>query len=232
MVLVLPPIAASSAMALSMLAGVTMSSGQTLLSRSHMTWWAAWRASASRSGLRAIAVPFPGRAMPRASHRQFMLLAVNMPEQEPQVGQATLSISASRASVMLPAATEPTPSNTEIRSTIWPSSVLPAYIGPPETKIVGMLQRMAAMSMPGTILSQLGMQMRASNWWALTIVSTESAMISRLGRLYFMPKCPMAMPSSTPIVLNRKGTPPASRTACLTMSPNLSRCTCPGMMST
>ena len=32
-------------------------------------------------------VPLPGRAMPMASHRQFMLLAVYMPEQEPQDGQ-------------------------------------------------------------------------------------------------------------------------------------------------
>ncbi len=86
--------------------------------------------------------------------------------------------------------------------------------------------------MPGTILSQLGMQISASNWCAPTMVSTLSAMISRLGRLYFMPKWPMAMPSSTPMVLNRNGTPPASRTASLTIWPNLSRCTWPGMMST
>ncbi len=32
-------------------------------------------------------VPLPGSAMPMASHRQFMLLAVYMPEQEPQLGQ-------------------------------------------------------------------------------------------------------------------------------------------------
>ena len=37
-------------------------------------------------------VPFPGRAMPSTSHRQFMELAVNMPEQEPQPGQAFCSI--------------------------------------------------------------------------------------------------------------------------------------------
>ena len=32
-------------------------------------------------------VPLPGRPMPMASHRQFMLLAVYMPEQLPQLGQ-------------------------------------------------------------------------------------------------------------------------------------------------
>ena len=95
-----------------------------------------------------------------------------------------------------------------------PSLVLPAFIGPPETKIVGMFSRTAAMSMPGMILSQLGMQTRPSKQWARTIVSTESAMISRLASEYFMPIWPMAMPSQTPMVLNSNGTPPASRMAC------------------
>jgi len=45
-------------------------------------------ASASRSGLKASAVPLKGSARPRASIRQFIELAVNRPEQEPQVGQA------------------------------------------------------------------------------------------------------------------------------------------------
>ena len=36
-------------------------------------------------------VPLPGSAMPSASQRQFIELAVNMPEQEPQVGQALCS---------------------------------------------------------------------------------------------------------------------------------------------
>ena len=75
-----------------------------------------------------------------------------------------------------------TPSKTEIRSTTRPAFVTPAFIGPPETKIVGMLHRIAAISMPGTILSQLGMQIIPSKQWALSIVSTESAMISRDGR--------------------------------------------------
>ena len=47
-----------------------------------------------------------------------------------------------------------------------PSAVLPASIGPPLTKIVGILQRIAPMSMPGTILSQLGMQTMPSKQWA------------------------------------------------------------------
>ena len=38
-------------------------------------------------------VPLPGRESPIASVRQFIELAVNMPEQDPQVGQAFSSIS-------------------------------------------------------------------------------------------------------------------------------------------
>jgi len=79
---------------------------------------------------------------------------------------------------------------------------------------------MAAINMPGTILSQLGMQIMPSNAWAATIVSTLSAISSRLGSEKFMPTWPIAMPSSTPMVLNSNGTPPAARTACLTTCPN------------
>ena len=65
-----------------------------------------------------------------------------------------------------------------------PSSIVigrPDSIGPPETKIVGMFSRSAASSMPGVILSQLLMQTSASALCPLTMYSTESAMISRLG---------------------------------------------------
>ena len=75
-------------------------------------------------------------------------------------------------------------------------------MGPPEAKIVGMFSRMAPMSIPGTTLSQLGMQIMASKGWAMPMISTLSAMISRLGREYFMPVWPMAMPSHTAMVLN------------------------------
>ena len=44
-----------------------------------------------RADITAGMVPFPGRARPMASERQFMEFAVNMPEQEPQVGQAASS---------------------------------------------------------------------------------------------------------------------------------------------
>ena len=133
--------------------------------------------------------------------------------------------------MILPALSAPTPSNTLIRSTVRPSGILPARIGPPLTKIVGMLQRRAPMIMPGMILSQFGMQIMPSNWCALTIVSTQSAISSRLGREYFMPVWPMAMPSQMPMVLNSKGVPPALMMAFLMRSATLRRWTWPGMMS-
>ena len=48
-------------------------------------------------------VPLPRRPMPMASVRQFMELAVYMPEQEPQVGQALSSYSSTPSSSSLPA---------------------------------------------------------------------------------------------------------------------------------
>ena len=64
-----------------------------------------------------------------------------------------------------------------------PRTTLPASIGPPETKTVGMFRRSEAISMPGVILSQLEMQTRASMQWALAMYSTLSAISSRDGRL-------------------------------------------------
>ena len=112
-----------------------------------------------------------------------MELAVNMPEQDPHVGQAERSISSRSSSL-----TEASPAEIMglIRSSFTltpPSLVLPASIGPPDTNTAGTLSRMAAMSIPGVILSQLEMHTSASAQWALTMYSTESAMRSRLGRL-------------------------------------------------
>ena len=168
-----------------------------------------------------------------------------MPEQEPQVGQAVCSSFFSSASLILPACSSATPLNTDIRSDFFevgwrcagsPSctgvcSAMPAAMGPPLTNKVGMLTRTAAMSMPGTILSQLGMQTMPSKQCARIMVSTQSAISSREGREYFIPEWPMAMPSSTPMVLKMKGTPPASRTSRFTSNPTSFRCACPGMQS-
>ena len=163
-----------------------------------------------------------------------MELAVNMPEHEPQVGQAERSTSATSASLTLLSAAMTMAS---IRSSFLISMVLvsglakrtrPASMGAPETKTTGMFRRMAAISMPGVILSQLEIQTIASAQWALTMYSTESAITSRLGNEYSMPSWPMAMPSSTAMVLNSLATPPAASISRATNWPRSLRCTWPG----
>ena len=159
-------------------------------------------AASSNSRLRLAWVariePLPGSARPNASARQFIELAVNIPEQEPQVGQASRSIfeicsSETELSAAITIAST--------KSYILPS-IFPASIGPPETKITGIFRRMAAIIIPGVILSQLDIQTIASARCALHMYSTLSAITSRDGSEYNIPSCPMAIPSSTAMVLN------------------------------
>ena len=95
----------------------------------------------------------------------------------------------------------------------------------------GMLTRSAPISMPGTILSQLGTSTAPSKPWALSIVSTLSAISSREASEYFMPIWPIAMPSHTPMAGTMIGVPPAMRMPAFTASVILSRCRCPGTIS-
>ncbi len=60
-------------------------------------------------------------------------------------------------------------------------------MGPPETKTTGILILIAAISIPGVILSQLLMQIIASARWALQTYSTLSAINSLDGREYNIP---------------------------------------------
>ncbi len=236
-VFVEPPMATSSAIAFSKAwrfatcRGRTDSSSFSYQRRASST---TVRPARSNSALRATCVarvePLPGRESPSASVRQFIEFAVNMPEQDPQVGQAERSTSVRpSSSTSLDALAE----MAVIRSvgacaTPPTTTALPASIGPPETNTVGMFSRRAALSMPGVILSQFEMQTRASTAWPCTMCSTESAMTSRLGSECSIPPWPMAMPSSTAIVWNSRATPPASRTAPATSSPISFRCTWPG----
>ena len=93
----------------------------------------------------------------------------------------------------------------------------------------GRFIRQAAISMPGTILSQLGMNTTASMGWAVSITSMESAISSREHREYFIPLWFMARPSHTPMVLKVKGTPPALRIPASTALVMVSRWVWPGM---
>ena len=124
-------------------------------------------------------MPFPDKAMPKTSVRQFIEFAVNIPEHDPQPGHAEFSISHTYASSALPDAYLPTASKTSFRLVSLPLLSLPGIMGPPEHKIAGRLILAAAISMPGTILSQFGIRAMASNPCAITIVSTVSATSSR-----------------------------------------------------
>ena len=93
-----------------------------------------------RSAWVATMVPLPGSARPSASIRQFIELAVNIPEQDPQVGHAERSISAENSSVMRGSAAAIMASTRSTERTRSPCCTLPASMGPPETKIGGNVQ--------------------------------------------------------------------------------------------
>ncbi len=95
--------------------------------------------------------PLPGSDRPRASVRQFIELAVNMPEHEPHVGQAERSTSSRPSSVTswLADAEMAVMRSVGARTTPSTTTALPASIGPPDTNTVGMFSRSAALSMPG-----------------------------------------------------------------------------------
>ncbi|OQA50299.1 MAG: hypothetical protein BWY47_00601 [Bacteroidetes bacterium ADurb.Bin302] len=101
-------------------------------------------------------------------------------------------------------------------------------MGPPDTKTAGIFSRIAAISIPGVILSQLLIQIIASALCALTMYSTLSAIISLLGKEYNMPSCPIAIPSSIAIVLNSAAKQPKLSISALISCPISCKCTCPG----
>ena len=160
-----------------------------------------------------------------------MELAVNMPAQAPQPGQARSAMRSSSSSLKVPLRTRPTASKTVIRSPRVCGPRLPGSMGPPETSTEGRFRRIMAMSMPGTHLSQLGMKTRASKAWPRAMISMESAINSRDGREKRMPSWFMAMPSHTAMAGNSRGVPPAMRTPALTAEARASKCMWPGTTS-
>ena len=169
-------------------------------------------------------------ASPRASIMQFMVFAVNIPEQDPHPGQALSSTSLSSSSEILPAAFIPTPSKTLLRSRTLPF-IVPAIIGPPEMTTDGRFSFAAAIAMPGTILSQFVTRTSPSNACPFAIISIESMISSRLGRENFIPSWFIAMPSQTPITGNSIGSPPAAYIPAFTASVMVLRWTCPGIIA-
>ena len=92
--------------------------------------------------------------MPIASSKQFMELAVNIPEQEPHPGQGVILVIFNSSSLHFPTEYAPTASKTLFRS-IGFKSVIDESIGPPETKMDGRLSLALAINIPGRFCHSL-----------------------------------------------------------------------------
>src|SRR5574344_22035 len=136
-------------------------------------------------GSKARVVPQVGRLIPKVSVKQAIEFAVNNPEQLPAPGHATLSSSSNSSSVILPEDNSPTASQTVIKSAFLPLN-FPGTIAPPVKAIVGISNLPAAINIPGTTLSQLGIKTSPSKLCPLTILSTVAATISLEGKEYFI----------------------------------------------
>ena len=101
--LVEQPRAISTVIAFSRARSFTISRGLISRRTSSMICLPLSFAKRRRSEYGAGIVPLPCRARPSASHRQFMELAVNIPEQEPQERQLPFSHSSRPASSSFPA---------------------------------------------------------------------------------------------------------------------------------
>ena len=109
-------------------------------------------------------MPEPGSDIPIDSVRQFIEFAVYIPEHEPQVGQAVKAVFSRSSSLIFPTAFAPTYSNCSDNPIGFVVAVLlPGSIGPPLMKMQGKFKRHAARSIPGTILSQFGINTIASS---------------------------------------------------------------------
>ena len=225
-----PPNAISTATAFSNASFVIMSSGLKSAFKTSIICIPAFLASLALSENTAGTVPFPGSPIPSASVKQFIVFAVYIPEQEPQVGQAISSTEFNSFLVIFPVLYSPTASKTLLRPIFLPLYT-PASIAPPLINIAGIFNLAAAINIPGTTLSQLGINTIASNGVAIATASIESAIIFLVTSEYFIPIWFIASPSQIPIVLNSIGTPPAFLIPSFTDCTKFFKWTCPGIIS-
>ena len=108
----LPPVAATDAMALSMDARVTIADGRMSCRTSVIASSPVLRAASSLSGSSAGIAFSPAGERPRNSSAVDIVFAVNWPPQAPAPGHAAFSASYSSSSVILPARYAPIASNT------------------------------------------------------------------------------------------------------------------------
>ena len=224
------PSAISAVIAFLIAAEVIISRGRIFFFTSSIICIPACLASSMREEYTAGIVPLPCKPIPNTSVKQFIEFAVYIPEHEPQVGQTFFSNSVKPFSSNLPAEYAPTASNI-LESERFLPPTFPASIGPPLTNTVGMFKRAAAIKSPGTFLSQLGIITSPSKPCASVIASVESAIKSRVTSEYFIPWCPIAIPSQTVIAGNIMGVPPAIATPSFTAWAILSKLICPGTIS-
>ncbi|MPM54804.1 hypothetical protein SDC9_101584 [bioreactor metagenome] len=181
--LVEPPSAISRVMAFSNASRVRMS--RTVMpcrSRSTTASPERW-AYVSRRRSAAGGAAEPGSDMPSASASEAIVLAVYIPPQAPSPGQmarsiASRSVRLSRPAWQAPAASNPSSSVTS-RSVPSLSRARPGAIEPAYRNTAARSSRAAAISMPGSDLSQPASRTEPSSRSADITVSTESATSSR-----------------------------------------------------
>ena len=181
-----PPNAISTATAFSKASLVIISFGLKSFFNTSTICIPAFLASLILSENTAGTVPFPGSPIPNASVRQFIVFAVYIPEHDPHVGQAISSTIFSSFLVISPASYSPTASKTLLNPTFFPLYT-PASIAPPLINNEGIFSLAAAISIPGTTLSQFGINTNASKGVAIAVASIESAIIFLVTREYFIP---------------------------------------------
>ena len=151
----------------------------------------------------------PGSDMPSASAALAIVLAVYMPPQAPSPGQIARSIASTSSRLIRPRAQAPTASKASMIVTCRsvPSDILamPGRIDPAYRKTLARSSRAAAISMPGSDLSQPASSTEPSSRSACMTTSTESAMTSRETSEKCIPSWPIAMPSETEMVPNSSG---------------------------
>ena len=132
-----------------------------------------------------------------------------MPPQAPSPGQMARSMASTSARDILPAAQAPTASKASMIVTVFSepseSLAMPGRIEPAYRNTEARSSRAAAISIPGSDLSQPASRTDPSSRSAIITVSTESAMTSRETREKCIPSWPIEMPSDTEMVPNSNG---------------------------
>ena len=204
-----PPNAITTAIAFSNASLVRMSRAVMPRRSSSTTAWPLRRANPSRRRSVAGGAALPGSDMPIASAALAMVLAVYMPPHAPSPGQIARSIASTSSRDIRPRAQAPTASNASmiVTSISVPSEslALPGRIEPAYRNTLARSSRAAAISMPGSDLSQPASSTEPSRRSACMTVSTLSAITSRDTSEKCMPSWPIEMPSDTEMVPNSIG---------------------------